>query len=70
MFLQEVWVKGDAQLIAETAAKGHLTHSHHYVAGLFGSGLVLLSRFPIQVVRMNSCYVNKSTHLLICLSNV
>lgn len=46
-FLQEVWVRKDADLIAEVAAQGDLKYSHHFVAGMFGSGLITLSRYPI-----------------------
>ena len=50
VFLQEVWVKSDAQFITKQAAKGQLQHAHHFVAGLFGSGLVVLSRYPLEQV--------------------
>lgn len=46
--LQEVWSAGDARSIAEAAALGgRLVHSHHFRNGVFGSGLLTLSRFPI-----------------------
>lgn len=50
VFLQEVWVKADAQLLAQQAAEGQLEYSQHYQSGLFGSGLVLLARYPIHMV--------------------
>eukprot|EP00798_Chlamydomonas_sp_ICE-L_P032240 gene32239-16805_t len=45
--LQEIWVGVDAKLLMESAAKGGLSHSIHFRSGMFGSGLVTLSRYPI-----------------------
>lgn len=53
VFLQEVWVNADAVRITKQAARGRLQHAHHFVSGLFGSGLVVLSRYPIEQVH---CY--------------
>ena len=50
VFLQEVWVRKDADLLQQQAAEGNLKYSHHFVAGLFGSGLITLSRFPMVEV--------------------
>eukprot|EP00873_Tetraselmis_striata_P041662 jgi/Tetstr1/461926/TSEL_007004.t1 len=46
--LQEVWVRTDAEYLrARAAAGGHLRHSHLFESGLFGPGLLVLSRHPI-----------------------
>lgn len=47
IFLQEVWVGKDADHLIGEAAKAGLRHGHHYLSGLFGSGLVIISRYPI-----------------------
>lgn len=36
---------------AQAGAEGRLPHSHHYSSGAIGSGLLLLSRYPIAEVR-------------------
>lgn len=47
--LQEVWCAADARSIASAAALGgHLLYSHHFRNGVFGSGLLTLSAFPIS----------------------
>ncbi|KAK9793185.1 hypothetical protein WJX73_009213 [Symbiochloris irregularis] len=53
-FLQEVWVQFDARAIARAAAEGPLKHSFHFVSGLFGAGLMVLSQHPIQTVQLLS----------------
>ncbi|GLC47066.1 hypothetical protein PLESTB_001272600 [Pleodorina starrii] len=45
--LQEVWVDSDAHVLASAAAQGGLPYSMHFRSGVFGSGLLTLSRFPI-----------------------
>ncbi len=42
--LQEVWVDRDAQLLMAAGQQGGLVHSMHFRSGIFGSGLVTLSR--------------------------
>ncbi|GAB4818425.1 hypothetical protein N2152v2_005471 [Parachlorella kessleri] len=50
VFLQEVWVRADAQLLTEQAALGVLQHAAHFQGGAIGSGLLVLSRHPILEV--------------------
>ena len=45
--LQEVWDTHDLTPILEGAQANGISHYHHYPAGLIGSGLVILSRYPI-----------------------
>jgi len=45
--LQEVWVSTDALKVATAAADHGLIHSHLFKSGLFGPGLMVLSRYPI-----------------------
>ena len=47
MLLQEVWVDSDAQLLIRSAKAAGLQHCTHFRSGLFGSGLVTMSRHPI-----------------------
>ncbi|GMH33899.1 hypothetical protein BSKO_01733 [Bryopsis sp. KO-2023] len=47
VLLQEVWVSSDAAFLMECAGESNLRHSHHFKSGIFGSGLITLSRFPI-----------------------
>ena len=56
--LQEVWCRSDAEMIIAEAAKGRLKHGHHFVAGHFGSGLIILSRFPLKQVQTNRMLVS------------
>ena len=51
VFLQEVWVAEDARLICSRSAEGRLKHAHHFIHNIFGSGLVVLSAFPILQAR-------------------
>ena len=46
--LQEVFYEKDRRLIARAAAEGGLVHSHYFQSGLVGSGLFILSRYPID----------------------
>jgi len=46
--LQEVFWEGDRRLIALAAAEGGLAFSHYFQSGLMGSGLFILSRYPID----------------------
>jgi sphingomyelin phosphodiesterase 2 len=45
--LQEVWIEADRRRIAFCAAEAGLEHSYYFRGGLVGSGLMILSRFPI-----------------------
>lgn len=47
MLLQEVWVDGDAQALITAGRAAGLAHATHFRAGIFGSGLVTLSRHAI-----------------------
>lgn len=48
VLLQEVWVDGDARDLQAAAKQAGLVHSVHFRSGMFGSGLVTLSRHPIR----------------------
>lgn len=48
VLLQEVWVEQDAKLLLECGKAGGLVHGMHFKTGMLGSGLVTMSRFPIQ----------------------
>lgn len=48
VLLQEVWCDGDAELLMQAAARGGLAHAVHFRSGVFGSGLMTLSRWPIM----------------------
>lgn len=52
--LQEVWVAADAALLRQAAAEGALPHSHLFSSGAIGSGLLLLSRWPITAVAFHT----------------
>ncbi|GAA5910642.1 hypothetical protein JCM6882_001047 [Rhodosporidiobolus microsporus] len=45
--LQELWVRADFDLVAERAKEAGLVHSRFFYSGAIGSGLALLSRYPI-----------------------
>ncbi|KAG2484861.1 hypothetical protein HYH03_016347 [Edaphochlamys debaryana] len=47
ILLQEVWVDADVQLLTSAARQAGLTHCMHFKSGVFGSGLVTISRYPI-----------------------
>ncbi|KAF6255870.1 Endonuclease/exonuclease/phosphatase [Scenedesmus sp. NREL 46B-D3] len=47
VLLQEVWVDADAQLLIRAGRAAGLTHATHFRSGVFGSGLVTLSRHAI-----------------------
>ena len=44
VLLQEVWVSADAEHLKACARRAGLRHSMHFQSGVFGSGLVTLSR--------------------------
>ncbi|MBN1137055.1 MAG: endonuclease/exonuclease/phosphatase family protein [Anaerolineae bacterium] len=46
--LQELYQEQDRQLVLQGAAAGGLVHSRYFQSGIMGSGLLLLSRFPID----------------------
>ncbi len=45
--LQEVWLEPDRRALIDAAAAGGLAHAHVVGPGRVGSGLVLLSRYPL-----------------------
>jgi sphingomyelin phosphodiesterase 2 len=47
VLLQEVWVDADAQTLIRAGKAAGLTHCTHFRSGIFGAGLVTLSRHPI-----------------------
>lgn len=47
VLLQEVWVDADAQILIKAGKAAGLLHCTHFRSGVFGSGLVTLSRHPI-----------------------
>ena len=46
--LQELYSEDDRRLVMEGAASGGLVHTRYFPSGAIGSGLLMLSRFPIQ----------------------
>jgi len=48
--LQEVWTENDEKFIISRAAAAGLSYAHYFRSGAFGSGLLVLSRYPIQEV--------------------
>ncbi|GJJ73659.1 sphingomyelin phosphodiesterase 2 [Entomortierella parvispora] len=55
--LQEVWHHSDFLIIQELV-QDVLPFAKHWTSGLFGSGLVVLSRYPIQSVSLNRFKLN------------
>ncbi|PNW79113.1 hypothetical protein CHLRE_09g401145v5 [Chlamydomonas reinhardtii] len=47
VLLQEVWCDCDVDVLISAAKLSGLTHATHYRSGIFGSGLLTLSRYPI-----------------------
>eukprot|EP00878_Enallax_costatus_P034654 GHUV01038440.1.p2 GENE.GHUV01038440.1~~GHUV01038440.1.p2 ORF type:complete len:122 (+),score=40.74 GHUV01038440.1:259-624(+) len=47
VLLQEVWVDADAQALIKAGKAAGLLHCTHFRSGMFGAGLVTLSRHPI-----------------------
>ena len=45
--LQEAWLPTDRERIIRAAARNGLHYSHYFRSGLVGSGLLVLSRYPI-----------------------
>lgn len=48
--LQEVWAEADQKFLIRQAHQAGLTFAHYYRSGVMGSGLLTLSRYPIQEV--------------------
>jgi sphingomyelin phosphodiesterase 2 len=55
--LQEVWHHSDF-LILQELVQDVLPFAKHWTSGLFGSGLVVLSKYPIQSVSLNRFKLN------------
>lgn len=48
----QMWVLADVERLRQAGAEGGaLPHSFHYQSGALGSGLLLLSRYPVAEVR-------------------
>lgn len=47
VLLQEVWVQADVAVLQAAGAAGGLAYHEHHRAGVFGAGLLTLSRWPI-----------------------
>lgn len=45
--LQEVYIKGDRSMLTDQLRTGGLEHSIYFPSGVFGSGLFIISRYPI-----------------------
>jgi endonuclease/exonuclease/phosphatase family metal-dependent hydrolase len=45
--LQEIYYQRDRLRVLELAAEGGLIYHHYYPSGVFGSGLMVISRFPL-----------------------
>ena len=45
---QEVFVQSDRDLLKTTLREAGLPHAHYFPSGLVGSGLLLVSRYPIE----------------------
>lgn len=56
VFLQEVWVESDFQLIAEKVIDV-LPHSHYFHSGVIGGGICILSIAPIVDVFFQAWYL-------------
>lgn len=59
MLLQEVWVDQDADLLISAAQQAGLSHSVHFKSGIFGSGLITLSRYAGQRTPRQPCKAQK-----------
>ena len=49
--LQEAFISADRDLLLRGVAGCGLTHSHYFAGGVVGSGLLIVSRFPIEETR-------------------
>jgi endonuclease/exonuclease/phosphatase family metal-dependent hydrolase len=56
--LQECWLEDDRARVLAGLMGSDLSHSHFYPSGLMGSGLMLLSRFPIVDVGFHRYSLN------------
>ncbi|XP_071645128.1 putative neutral sphingomyelinase [Temnothorax longispinosus] len=59
--LQEVWSVEDFKLI-KTKAQEVLPYSHYFYSGVFGSGVCILSRYPIYDVMFHKWPLNGYVH--------
>ncbi|XP_011157729.1 putative neutral sphingomyelinase isoform X2 [Solenopsis invicta] len=59
--LQEVWSVDDFKLI-KAKAQEVLPYSHYFHSGVFGSGICILSRYPIQDVMFHKWPLNGYVH--------
>jgi endonuclease/exonuclease/phosphatase family metal-dependent hydrolase len=57
--LTECWQAADRRVLAEIAREEHgLRYSHHFSAGVFGTGVMIVSRFPIVSTHFHRFRVN------------
>ncbi|XP_077294711.1 neutral sphingomyelinase [Arctopsyche grandis] len=61
--LQEVWDESDYFLMRDTA-KNVLPYSHYFYSGVCGSGLCILSRWPIEEVFFHAWPLNGYIHMI------
>lgn len=66
VLLQEVWVEGDAKYLQDCARLAGLTHSIHFKSGIFGSGLVTFSRYPLVEVGFHRYSASGSASAVLC----
>ncbi len=62
--LQEAFVKGDRKLLFKQLKDSRLKYSKYYYSGLFGSGLMLISAFPIKETNFYQYTKNGEWHKL------
>lgn len=67
--LQEVWVGSDADKLVACAQQAGLKHAIHFKSGVFGSGLVTMSRcvLCVYVCCVGVCvYVCRCVRVYVC----
>ncbi|ESO08975.1 hypothetical protein HELRODRAFT_143940, partial [Helobdella robusta] len=67
VFLQEVWLKSDYQLLCQYILPA-MPYTHYYYSGIIGSGLCLFSKFKIiETSQFRSLFsLNGYAHRLMC----
>lgn len=56
--LQEIWGEGDRTKVIDIAAEGGLKYSHYFRSGTIGSGILVLSRYPILKLSYHRFSIN------------
>ncbi|XP_012285922.1 putative neutral sphingomyelinase [Orussus abietinus] len=59
--LQEIWSSKDFEIV-QAKVKDHLPHAHYFYSGVYGSGMCILSRYPIQDVMFHKWALNGYVH--------